>query len=134
MKATKLLLATAICWTGTFVGSAQEPAKEPAPKADNSAVNKRDRQEGAVTADQQKMNKADRELAQKIRRSITKDKTLSTYAKNIKVIARDGTVTLKGPVRTQAEKALVTAKAAELAGEGKVVDEVSIAPDDEKSK
>ena len=72
-----------------------------AQEADNTKTNQRDRAAGAVTADQQKMNAADRELTRKIRRSVVDDKTLSTYAHNVKIMARDGTVTLRGPVRNR---------------------------------
>ena len=100
--------------------------------ADNTTVNKRDRAKDAATADQQKENSSDREITQKIRQALMDDKTLSTYAHNVKVIAQDGQVTLKGPVRTEEEKKIVEAKATEVAGEGHVVNEMSVAP--EKSK
>jgi hyperosmotically inducible periplasmic protein len=101
---------------------------------DNTKVNKRDRAEGALTADQQKENPTDRELAKKIRAALTDDDTLSTYAQNVKVIVRDGKVTLKGPVRTAAEKTAVAAKAIEIAGKDHVVNSLSIAPDKDKTK
>ena len=96
--------------------------------ADNTKVNKRDRAKDAATADQQKENSSDREIAQKIRRALLDDKTLSTYAHNVKVIAQNGKVTLKGPVRTEEEKGIVEAKATEVAGEGHVVNQMSVAP------
>src|SRR5471030_2882599 len=99
-----------------------------APKADNTTVNTRDREPGAVTADQQKNDVADRQATQKIRRSLMGDKGLSTYAHNVKVIARDGQVTLKGPVRSDAEKQAVEAKAIDVVGAGHVVNELSVAP------
>ena len=102
--------------------------------ADNTKVNKRDRADGALTADQQKENAPDRELAKKIRAALTDDDTLSTYAQNVKVIVRDGKVTLKGPVRSAAEKTAVAAKAIEVAGKGNVVNSLSIAPDKDKVK
>jgi len=98
-------------------------------KADNTKVNK----DTAMSADQQKMNPADRELAQKVRQAIVADKTLSTYAHNVKVIAHDGTVTLKGPVRSAEEKSAVEAKAIEVAGAGKVTNEITIAPKKDKT-
>ena len=96
--------------------------------ADNTKVNKRDRAKDAATADQQKENSSDREIAQKIRRALLDDKTLSTYAHNVKVIAQNGKVTLKGPVRTEEEKGIVEAKATEVAGEGHVINQMSVAP------
>ena len=96
--------------------------------ADNTKVNTRDRAKGAVTADQQKENASDRELTQKIRRALMQDKTLSSYAHNVKVVAQGGQVTLKGPVRTEDEKRIGETKAAEVAGAGHVTNEMSIAP------
>jgi osmotically-inducible protein OsmY len=96
--------------------------------ADNTKVNTRDRAPGAVTADQQKDNAGDRDLTRKIRQSLMKDKTLSTYAHNVKVIAQDGQITLKGPVRSDDEKRTVEAKATEVAGAGHVTNEMSVAP------
>ncbi len=71
---------------------------------DNTANNKGDNKKGAMTADQQRETAADRELAKKIRKSIASDSSLSTYAHNVKVIVRDGMVTLKGPVKSDDEK------------------------------
>lgn len=101
--------------------TAQEP--------DNTKTNKRDRADNAVTADQAKMNPSDRELARKIRKSVYDDKSLSTYAHNVKIIVRDGAVTLRGPVRTAEEKDTVASKATTIAGAGKVTNELEIAPD-----
>ena len=112
-----MLVASALLIVGL---SAQE--------ADNTKTNQRDRAAGAVTADQQKMNAADRELARKIRKSVVGDKALSTYAHNVKIIARDGTVTLRGPVRTEAEKEEIGKKAIAIAGMAKVTNELDIAP------
>jgi hyperosmotically inducible periplasmic protein len=96
--------------------------------ADNTKVNRRDRAKDAVTADQQKENAGDRTVTQKIRRALIQDKTLSSYAHNVKIITTDGQVTLKGPVRTEDEKRSVEAKATEIAGAGRVTNEISIAP------
>jgi len=93
---------------------------------DNTKVNKRDRAKGELTADNQKNDKSDRDLAQKIRRAIVEDKSLSTYAHNVKVIARNGTVTLKGPVHSEEEKTTVESKAAEIAGRENVKNELSV--------
>jgi hyperosmotically inducible protein len=96
--------------------------------ADNTKVNTRDRAAGAVTADQQKDNVTDRKLTQSIRKALMQDKSLSTYAHNVKVVAQGGTVTLKGPVRSEDEKQNVEAKAVTAAGMGHVINELSVAP------
>ena len=98
-------------------------------KPDNTAVNQRDRSPGAVTADQQDTSAADRDLTAKIRRSIMADKALSTYAHNVKIISQKGTVTLKGPVRSDAEATAIVAKASGITGGvGKVINQMSIMP------
>ena len=117
--------AIAVLFAVPVWATPQAPAQT---QPDNTKVNQRDRAKTAVTADQQKENTADRTTTQKIRQSIMKDKSLSSYAHNVKIVTMDGQVTLKGPVRTEAEKKTVVAKAVEVAGEGKVTDEISIAP------
>ena len=119
----------AFVFTGALAVSAGVAfAQTPQTPPDNTKVNTRDRAKGAVTADQQKENAGDRELTQKIRKSLMADKSLSTYAHNVKVVAQGGQVTLKGPVRTEDEKRNVEAKAVEVAGAGHVVNQISIAP------
>jgi hyperosmotically inducible periplasmic protein len=96
-------------------------------KADNTGVNKRDRNQQEPTADQQKENRSDREITQQIRRSILDDKSLSTNAHNVKIITQNGSVTLKGPVRSEEEKRVVEEKAREVAGAKNVNSEVEVA-------
>jgi hyperosmotically inducible periplasmic protein len=95
---------------------------------DNSKVNQRDKDQSQPTADQQKENKSDREIAEQIRQSIVKDKSLSTYAHNVKVIVQNGAVTLKGPVRSDEEKQAIEQKAGQIAGPDKVTDQIEVAP------
>ena len=101
----------------------QQDPQQPAP--DNTKRNKDQRD---PSADQQKMNPADRTITQKIRKAIQEDKSLSTYAHNIKIITQDGKVTLRGPVRSEEEKTNIAAKAVAVAGEGNVTDQLEIAP------
>jgi hyperosmotically inducible protein len=96
---------------------AQEPAGGiTAPAPDNTKVNERDQNPAQPTADQQTNNRSDRGITQQIRQALMKDKSLSTYAHNIKIITQNGAVTLKGPVRTEEEKRIIEAKATEIAG------------------
>jgi hyperosmotically inducible periplasmic protein len=92
---------------------------------DNSKVN---RNQDPPTADQQKMNPADRDLTKKIRMALHDDKSLSMYAHNIKIISQDGKVTLRGPVRSDDEKAAIEAKAVAVAGHGNVTNHLHVAP------
>ena len=116
---------------GTAVPHAQTPSQTP---PDNTKVNARDRATNAKTADQQGNSKADVDLTQKIRQAIMDDKALTTYAHNIKVITRDGHVTLKGPVHTRDEKNALEAKAVEIAGIGKVTNQISVANSTKKTQ
>ncbi len=121
MKHSTMILPFVFC-AAAALSYGQTP-----PQADNTQVNKRDQKAGAVTADQQKMNAADQNLTRTIRRSIIADKSLSTYAHNIKIITQDGVVTLKGPVWSNAEKEAVVAKAVTATGSSdKVSDQISI--------
>ena len=100
----------------------QDPQQTP---PDNTKQNK---DQTNPTADQQKMNPADRAITQKIRKAIHEDTTLSTYAHNVKIIAQDGKVTLRGPVRSEDEKSNIEAKAVAVAGQGNVTNQLEVAP------
>ena len=121
LLAALLIAVTAFSFAQTSTG--QSPASP-----DNTGVNRADRNSNQPTADQQPKDRSDRDLTQQIRRSITADKSLSTDAHNVKVITRGGQVTLKGPVRSESEKRTIEAKAAEVAGQDKVISELAIKP------
>jgi hyperosmotically inducible periplasmic protein len=108
------LLISVVLATGLSLAFGQEP--------DNTKMNKQEQ----PTADQAKNNKSDLKLQKQIRREIVKDKTLSTYAHNIKIVARDGKVTLRGPVNSDAEKTAIEQKATAIAGAGNVTNELTV--------
>ena len=91
---------------------------------DNSRANRIQNQ--TQTADQGKNDKLDRMTTAKIRRAVVADKSLSMYAHNVKIIVVGGAVTLKGPVHSEAEKQAVADKAAQVAGAGKVDNQITI--------
>jgi hyperosmotically inducible protein len=125
MKHSNIGLTVLFCIAaGLSYGQAPDTS---APQPDNTKINKRDRNADEATADQQKGNATDRELTRQIRRSIVADKSLSTYAHNIKIISQNGAVTLKGPVKSDDEKKAIVAKAVAVAGSAdKVTDQVSV--------
>jgi hyperosmotically inducible protein len=110
-----------------FAAPRQQDAQPPA--ADNSKVNRDDGNKGVPTADQQKTNSSDQMITKNIRSAVVKDKSLSTYAHNIKIITQDGKVTLKGPVRSDEEKTNIAAKAVAIAGADSVVNQLTVAPE-----
>ena len=97
-RAIHALLLSSACSLLVLPAAAQQTPP------DNTKVNKADRAQGAVTADQQKESEADRDLTKKIRQAVVGDKALSTYAHNVKIVSQDGQVTLKGPVSSEADK------------------------------
>jgi hyperosmotically inducible protein len=119
-------------WTllllSSLLGVGSLSAQQSAAPADNTTVNQRDGNPNEPTADQQKNNLSDRDITKQIRQAIVKDKSLSTYAHNVKVITQNGQVTLKGPVRSDEEKRAIEAKATEIVGENKVTSELDIKP------
>ena len=117
------LAAALLC--APALATADKGADKP---ADNTKVNERDRATSEPTADQQKNNRSDLETTRLIRRALVRDKGLSMYAHNVKIIAQNGTVTLKGPVRSEEEKKNVEQKAADVAGATNVKSELAIAP------
>ena len=114
---------TASAGDNTAVASAA-PAAAMGTAPDNTKMNKGQ----GLTADQSKNNSSDLDITRRIRRSIMKDSTLSTYAHNVKVIVLHGSVTLKGPVATEAEKAAVESKATAVAGSGNVTNQITVVP------
>lgn len=110
----------------TVPAFSQDQTTPPAGTApDNSAKNKHH----AVTADKQAMNAGDREITQKIRKAVIADKSLSMYAHNVKIIAADGAVTLKGPVRSDDEKEKIASLAADVVGgPDKVTNQITVKP------
>ncbi len=113
---------------GTLMLGQDSSTEQNAPASDNTKMNQRDRNPNEPTADQQQNNRSDRDITQQVRQAIMSDKTFSTYAHNVKVITQNGQVTLKGPVRSDDEKRAVEAKAAAIAGDGKVTSELTVKP------
>ena len=108
---------------------AQDPANQSAARqADNTKVNQRDQNPNEATADQQPSNQSDMQITQQLRKAIIADKSLSTYGHNVKVIAKNGAVTLKGPVRSEEEMKVIAAKAVDLVGADKVTNKMDVVP------
>jgi len=94
--------------------------------ADNTERNSSEQNKSTETSEQQSNSKDDLVLTQQIRQAIIKDGSLSMNGKNVKIIARDGQVSLKGPVDSQQEKDTISAKAGEIAGKDKVDNQLEV--------
>ena len=100
---------------GSAAGAAGTTATSHVP-ADNTDKNERDRSAAALTPGDQGESEADRTVTQQIRQGVMKDDTLSTTGKNVKVITVDGVVTLRGPVKSEQEKAAIASITRSVSG------------------
>jgi hyperosmotically inducible protein len=132
MKGRSLKLAQLFLPLGSLVFSLSLMAMPTSRYQDNQQTapdnTKKNKDQTNPTADQQKMNPSDRAITQKIRKAVIEDKSLSTYAHNIKIITQDGKVTLRGPVRSEDEKNNLQAKAVAVAGDASVTNQLEVAP------
>jgi len=125
-------LTIALCLTGSAFAQSSNGAPAPASSAqvsssaDNTKMNARDR-DGAMATPQTQDNQAtNRSVLAAVRKAIVKDKTLSTLAHNVKVMVQGGVVTLRGPVKSDAEKTSVESVAKQVAGVNSVDNQLDI--------
>jgi hyperosmotically inducible protein len=127
----KLDVRSVVCTfvlSGLFLaGGLQAQNTQAAP--DNTKVNKGDTHTQSTTADKAtKNNLSDREVEAHIRREVVKDKALSTYAHNVKIVSANGKVTLRGPVRSEEEKQTIEQYAKKYAADQNVINELTVKP------
>lgn len=82
---------------------------------DNTAVNQRDARANTKTPIDQNENQADVDMTAKIRQRVLDVKDLSINARNAKIIAANGKVTLRGPVNSAEEKETLAKIATDVA-------------------
>ena len=111
------MIRTLLCTAGISVGLAlsayAQDAQTPPPDKKTAATSH---------------SKSDRELTAKIRKALVDDKTLSTRAHNVTVVTKDGAVTLRGNVDSEAERDAVMAKAKEVAGSANITNDLTVKP------
>ena len=107
-------------------GTPRDPAASNSTEADNSKRNSSGQNKDTDSAEKQSDSKDDLALTQKIRQAVMKDASLSIKAKNVKIIARDGTISLRGPVDSQREKDTIAASAGEIAGKDRVNNQLEV--------
>ena len=103
-----------------------DPAASISTEADNTKRNSSEQNKSTDTAEKQSNSKDDLALTQKIRQAVIKDGSLSMNAKNVKIIAQGGKITLKGPVDNQQEKEVIGSKAGEIAGKDNVDNQLEV--------
>jgi osmotically-inducible protein OsmY len=127
MKIITILFLATVLIAGCSKDREDKQVSQTAVEPDNSGRNVRDRDNQNKTAGDQSESEADRTISQNIRDAITSDDSLSTNGKNVKIITNDGTVTLRGPVKSDKEKTDIEAKAKQVAGVKKVDNQLEIA-------
>ena len=120
-------IIAAILFYGLSNGSGAFAQSSPAVAPDNAKSNKA-YNSNVTTADSQPNNATDLDLTKRIRQSVINDKSLSTYAHNVKIVTVNGSVTLQGVVRSEDEKGAVEKKATDIAGQSKVTNDLKVAP------
>lgn len=106
--------------------------KDNPPAPDNTKANERDtpakNEFKPKTPLDQGQSKDDVDITATIRRDLMSNDALSTNAKNVKIIASEGTVTLRGPVKSEDERAAVVNAATRAPGVRDVDNQLEIAP------
>jgi hyperosmotically inducible periplasmic protein len=118
---TALILGLMLVAVGCDKGSASN-----APP-DNTKVNQRDQNTAALTPGDQGENEVDRTITQKVRQGVMKNDALSMTAKNVKIITANSVVTLRGPVKSEKERADIVAIAQGTDGVKRVDNQLEIA-------
>jgi len=103
--------------------------EDPQTDVDNTKRNIRDRDDATLTPENQGGSESDREITRLIRKSIVSEtgaEKESLNARNVKIITVNGVVTLRGVVESQAEKDSVEARAKNVAGATKVINQLEV--------
>lgn len=94
--------------------------------ANDTGRNERDRSGGTKTPGDQGESEGDRGITQRIRQAVVADDSLSTQAKNTKIITANGVVTLRGPVESSQEKTQIASLASRVQGVTRVDNQLEI--------
>jgi hyperosmotically inducible protein len=93
---------------------------------DNTKKNQRDRSGETKTSGDQSNSSQDVKITAAIRRAVVRDHSLSMTAKNAKIITANGMVTLRGPVKSDAEKAKIVELARSAVGNAKINNQLEV--------
>ena len=93
---------------------------------ENTEVNVRDKDNTTLTPEDQKETESDIKITADIRKAIIKNKSLSVDAQNVKIITRNGVVTLRGPVESKKESKKIKKIAKHTPGVLKVDNQLEI--------
>lgn len=94
--------------------------------AENTKRNVRDKENTTLTPEDQKETEADVKVTANVRKAVVDDNSLSVDAHNAKIITRNGVVTLRGPVESQAESMRLQQIATQTPGVMRVVNQLEV--------
>jgi osmotically-inducible protein OsmY len=126
MKTRLGVMALCLVVGSASAGAAFAASDEP----DNTGRNERDREGGTVTPIDQGNSEGDLQITSAIRKAVVDQDDFSTNARNVKIITRDGVVTLRGPVNSLDEKNRIASIAERAPGVRRVDNQIEIAKKD----
>jgi osmotically-inducible protein OsmY len=118
----KQIILTLLCVSVFTLSAIAQDTAAP----DNTRKNERDRSGETTTSGDQSNSQEDVKITAAIRRAVVRDNSLSTTAKNVKIITANGMVTLRGPVKNDAEKAKIAELAQSAAGNAKIDNQLEV--------
>lgn len=129
---TAVGLVSALAASSGALAQQSAPPDHPVTRqdADNTRTNQRDRNDRATLPMDQSNSSANVDLVANVRQAIVGDSNLSVKAHNVKVIANNGVVTLRGPVANAQEKARVQQLASGVQGVQRVDNRLDIETDE----
>jgi len=126
MKSYWIMLASSMLIVACDKGAEVKDDKKTV-ASDNTKMNERDKDGNTTTPGDQAENETDRGITKEVRSALMKKDDLSTNAKNVKIVTNGGNVTLRGPVKDEAEKSTIVAAVLEVPGVKKVDNQLEIA-------
>ena len=94
--------------------------------ADNTENNARDRDGATKTPLDQSQDADDIDLTASIRSKLMEDDSLSSDARNVKIITTEDMVTLRGPVDSEYEKSTIARIAQQAAGSRRIDNQIEV--------
>jgi len=122
----KRITLSILCISALACSVFAEDKDKDKPAADNTAKNERDSSGDTKTSGDQSNSPEDIKITAAIRRAVVADDSLTMTATNVKIITADGVVTLRGPVKTAAEKTKIGELAKKNAGKAKIDNQLEV--------
>lgn len=111
----------------TSPNTSSSPSSDPSSRpSDSAASGQRGSGSTGPTVGDQGQGQSDLDITQRIRQAVMKDSALSFTSKNVKIITKDGKVTLRGTVPSYEERLAIEDAAKKVAGAMNVTSEIEV--------